>query len=66
MAPAVTNPGNGSELAVFAADLTTVLVMHRKWCQLGPPLEALVQTEFGFTFIASDPDGHHLRMMQLR
>ncbi|MHB8311293.1 MAG: VOC family protein [Metallibacterium sp.] len=61
--PAATVTGGGTELA-FAVDCdATVTSMHVEWARRGLPiLQAPVQMDFGYTFVASDPDGHRLRV----
>jgi len=60
--PAAT-PGGGGELAFAVADAAAVLDLHRDWCERGlgiaqPPC----QMDFGYTFVALDPDRHRLRV----
>ncbi|MED5617727.1 VOC family protein [Ideonella sp. BN130291] len=60
--PAAT-PVGGSELAFAVADDTQVLTRHQAWTALGlPTLQAPTRLDFGFTFVAADPDGHRLRV----
>ena len=60
--PAATSPG-GSELAFAVADDAQVLERHHAWTGLGlPVLQAPTRMDFGFTFVAADPDGHRLRV----
>ena len=60
--PAATAPG-GAELAFAVADIDAVRSLHAGWTDKGlriaqPP----AGMDFGFTFVALDPDGHRLRV----
>jgi predicted enzyme related to lactoylglutathione lyase len=60
--PAATQPG-GSELAFTVENAAAVNATHAEWTQRGlviaqPP----TQLDFGYTFVALDPDGHRLRV----
>ena len=60
--PAATPPG-GSELAFTVADKAAVHAMHADWSRRGLPIaQTPVALDFGFTFVALDPDGHRLRV----
>jgi predicted enzyme related to lactoylglutathione lyase len=60
--PAATAVG-GSEVAFAVPDAAAVSSMHELWRGKGL---AIAQTptamDFGFTFVALDPDGHRLRV----
>ena len=62
VAPAAT-PTGGSELAFAVDGVDTVHAFYAAWCAKGL---AILQTpttmDFGFTFVARDPDGHRLRI----
>lgn len=61
--PAATATGGGGEVAFSLADKAAVQVLYRDWQQRGLViLQAPVQMDFGFTFVALDPDGHRLRV----
>lgn len=53
----------GSELSLSDVDRETVDRLHAEWKALGVSM-ALEPTElaFGYTFVATDPDGHRLRV----
>jgi catechol 2,3-dioxygenase-like lactoylglutathione lyase family enzyme len=57
------NDVGGTEMAFTVADAGAVNLMHAEWTRLG--LE-IIQTpqrmDFGDTFVATDPDGHRLRV----
>lgn len=61
--PAVTAPAGGSEVAFAVVDVATVMATYARWQQLGLPiLQAPGAEEYGYTFLAADPDGHRLRV----
>ena len=53
----------GVELSLSDVEHTDVDRLHAQWKMLGIPmvLEPTV-LEFGYTFVATDPDGHRLRV----
>jgi predicted enzyme related to lactoylglutathione lyase len=60
--PAATAPG-GSELAFTVAGIDLVETMHTAWRAKGLTIaQAPTAMDFGFTFVALDPDGHRLRV----
>jgi predicted enzyme related to lactoylglutathione lyase len=60
--PAAT-PVGGAELAFAVADADTVTSTHAAWCAKGLAImQAPTRMDFGFTFVAIDPDGHRLRV----
>ncbi|MFN8860652.1 MAG: VOC family protein [Gemmatimonadaceae bacterium] len=60
--PAATAPG-GSELAIAVADQAAVNALHAAWSAKHVPIaQAPTSMDFGFTFLALDPDGHRLRV----
>lgn len=60
--PAATAVG-GAELAFAVDSITTVQSMHSSWVAKGLPIaQAPTAMDFGFTFVALDPDGHRLRV----
>lgn len=60
--PAATPPG-GSELAIAVADHAAVNTLHTAWAAKRVPIaQAPTSMDFGFTFLALDPDGHRLRV----
>jgi catechol 2,3-dioxygenase-like lactoylglutathione lyase family enzyme len=63
VAPAVTAaPGGGSELAITLADADAVRAAHADWSRRKlPTAQAPTAMDFGYTFVALDPDGHRLR-----
>jgi len=62
VAPPATAPGGG-ELALTVDGAAAVDATHAAWCVKGLPiLQAPVAMDFGYTFVALDPDGHRLRV----
>jgi predicted enzyme related to lactoylglutathione lyase len=60
-APAA-GPGS-SELAFALESDAQVDATHASWTARGlPMLQAPVRMDFGYTFVAQDPDGHRLRV----
>jgi len=55
--------GGGGELAFAVSNSVSVEDIYSHWCQLGL---AIIQSptvlDFGYTFVAIDPDGHRLRV----
>ena len=61
--PAPTAGGGGAEVAFAVDGEPTVRRMFDDWTTRGVPvLQAPVAMDFGFTFVAADPDGHRLRV----
>src|SRR5215470_18428642 len=63
VAPAVTASPGGAELAIIVADAEAVRAALADWSRrklkIAQPPTAM---DFGFTFVALDPDGHRLRV----
>lgn len=60
--PAATAVGGG-ELAIAVDGEPGVHALHRAWAAKGLQIAQLpVAMDFGFTFVALDPDGHRLRV----
>jgi catechol 2,3-dioxygenase-like lactoylglutathione lyase family enzyme len=61
--PAATAKVGGGEIAVTVANADAVDGVHADWSRRGLAiLQAPVDLDFGRTFVASDPDGHRLRV----
>lgn len=61
--PAPTTAGGGTELAFAQPDRGAVDQLHARWMAAGVPVaQAPVALDFGYTFVATDPDGHRLRV----
>ena len=61
--PAAEPYVGGTELSLSNVERADIDRLHERWKTLGIPmvLEPTV-LEFGYTFVATDPDGHRLRM----
>lgn len=60
--PPATNPGGG-ELAFALKDDVAIDRLHAEWSGLGiPVIQPPTRMDFGYTFTATDPDGHRLRV----
>lgn len=58
----VASPG-GSEVAFTVADAAAVDATHLDWVTRGIAIaQAPTTMDFGHTFVATDPDGHRLRV----
>jgi catechol 2,3-dioxygenase-like lactoylglutathione lyase family enzyme len=61
--PAAVARGGAAELAVTVPDVAAVEAMHADWCRRSIPIVQLpTMMDFGYTFLAVDPDGHRLRV----
>jgi catechol 2,3-dioxygenase-like lactoylglutathione lyase family enzyme len=61
--PAVTADAGGSELDFSVADNNAVRALHAEWAERGLVIaQAPTDMDFGYTFVALDPDGHRLRV----
>ncbi len=62
--PAATAAPGGSELVFSVADREAVGALHEEWRKRKLTIvQAPTALEFGYTFVALDPDGHRLRVM---
>ncbi len=61
--PAATCGAGGSELAIAVKSDADVDATHATWSARHLPiLQAPTRMDFGYTFVAQDPDGHRLRV----
>lgn len=61
--PAATAGAGGGELAFPVADKDTVDSIYADWGNRRLPMVQMpCQMDFGYTFVALDPDGHRLRV----
>jgi uncharacterized glyoxalase superfamily protein PhnB len=61
--PAALATGGGSEVAISVPDQDCLQSMFASWVQRGLTIvQQPVDTDFGHTFVALDPDGHRLRV----
>ncbi|CRM39401.1 MULTISPECIES: VOC family protein [Pseudomonas] len=64
--PAATATGGGGEVGFALADTAAVRALHDQWVERGAPiLQSPTAVDFGYTFVAQDPDGHRLRAFSL-
>jgi len=62
VAPPATAVG-GSEIALAVDDMDSVRSLHTTWSAKGLKMvQEPTEMDFGFTFVALDPDGHRLRV----
>jgi len=63
VAPAATASGGGAELAITVADADAVRATYADWHRRGHEIaQEPTAMDFGYTFVALDPDGHRLRV----
>jgi catechol 2,3-dioxygenase-like lactoylglutathione lyase family enzyme len=63
ISPSTQVTGGGTEVAFALDNKAEVEKTYAQWQALGIPfLQAPLQAEFGFNFLASDPDGHRIRV----
>jgi catechol 2,3-dioxygenase-like lactoylglutathione lyase family enzyme len=61
--PTAAAPAGASEVAFTVADAAAVKATFADWKQRGLKIiQEPVQMDFGHTFVATDPDGHRLRV----
>ncbi|OPA86595.1 drug:proton antiporter [Pseudomonas fluorescens] len=64
--PAAEATGGGGEVGFALADAAAVRALHDQWVERGAPiLQSPTAVDFGYTFVAQDPDGHRLRAFSL-
>ena len=50
------------EIAVTLADAAAVDAAHARWSAQAPIAQPPTKLDFGYTFVALDPDGHRVRV----
>ncbi|WED44023.1 VOC family protein [Legionella cardiaca] len=61
--PPATSLGGGGEIGLAVGDIDTVNRLHETWLQQGVTIiQSPVMMDFGFTFVALDPDNHRIRV----
>ena len=61
--PIATATGGGCELLFTLDTESAVDTLHADWLRRGLKIaQAPIRMEFGYTFVALDPDGHRLRV----
>lgn len=64
--PAATGTPGSVELSMSYATHDDVDQLYQDWTTLGFPIALEPTTlEFGYTFVATDPDGHRLRVCEV-
>ncbi|MFK4440986.1 putative lactoylglutathione lyase [Caballeronia udeis] len=64
--PAAAAAGGGGELALSVSNSDTVHDLFADWVERGLEIiQRPTEMDFGFTFVALDPDGHRLRVFAL-
>jgi catechol 2,3-dioxygenase-like lactoylglutathione lyase family enzyme len=62
--PAAAAAGGGGEIATIAPNAAAVDATHADWLARGLAiLQPPTDLDFGRTFVATDPDGHRLRVL---
>lgn len=60
--PAATAAGGGGEIGFLCEQPQQVDALCQQWRELGVEIiQQPVSLDFGYTFVATDPDGHRLR-----
>jgi predicted enzyme related to lactoylglutathione lyase len=63
VAPKAAGGPGAAEIAVTLADAAAVEAAHVRWSAQGTPIaQSPTAMDFGYTFVALDPDGHRLRV----
>jgi catechol 2,3-dioxygenase-like lactoylglutathione lyase family enzyme len=63
VSPAATSTGGGGELAFAVESPDAVRALHAEWGGRGLRIaQTPTELDFGYTFVALDPDGHRLRV----
>lgn len=64
--PSASALGGGGELAITVPNVAAVDAVHHDWRKRGLSiLQAPFRMDFGYSFVALDPDGHRLRVYSL-
>lgn len=62
--PEPTGAAGRNELALTADSASALEALHTRWLAHGARIaQAPVRMDFGYTFVALDPDGHRLRVL---
>ncbi len=61
--PVATGSAGAMEVAIAVENINAVNDLHQAWEAQGLPIvQKPTAMDFGFTFLATDPDGHRLRV----
>lgn len=64
--PAATATGGGGEIGFMCELQQQVDALYQRWCEQGlEMIQPPVTLDFGYSFVACDPDGHRLRVYSL-
>lgn len=64
--PAATATGGGTETCFMCEQPQQVDALYQQWRDKGLTIvQSPVELDFGYTFVAADPDGHRLRVYKL-
>lgn len=64
--PTALLTGGGAELGFSVDSHQAVDALHELWSGLGATIaQAPIALDFGYTFVALDPDGHRVRVLAL-
>lgn len=64
--PAATVTGGGGEIGFMCELPQQVDALYQQWCEQGlAMIQPPVTLDFGYSFVACDPDGHRLRVYSL-
>lgn len=64
--PAATAGGGGGEICFMCEQPQQVDALYNRWCEMGLTIaQAPRELDFGYSFVAQDPDGHRLRVYTL-
>lgn len=64
--PAATATGGGGEIGFMCELPQQVDVLYQRWSEQGlKMIQPPVTLDFGYSFVACDPDGHRLRVYSL-
>lgn len=64
--PAPATTGGGTEICFMCEQPQQVDALYQQWRDKGLTIvQSPVELDFGYTFVAADPDGHRLRVYKL-
>lgn len=64
--PAPATTGGGTEICFMCEQPQQVEALYQQWRDKGLTIvQSPVDLDFGYTFVAADPDGHRLRVYKL-
>lgn len=67
VAPSAPTAVFGGELGITVANRSAVMTVYQDWkSRQVVMIQAPTEMDFGFTFTATDPDGHRLRVVAMR